>query len=244
MEKQIKELMKEFENMLEENPEKVMEFTKHLYKHNPEAVKKMLMTYEDNGHIKDKRTYQELVDDLQWSNKQGYGEKWTLEKIKKNAGINFEETDFTEFDYAYLVNFLFSKCCKYTQDSYVFLKIARGLLEDKQKQMKLNKGSFMKKQKHQQRGEQAYYDLFFEAENENYNRRYRNENRGYDLDDYDNESYDEESRRRRYRSEANDDDDMEMENRRGRRRYRSESDYDDRNEGRYYKENNVGFRSY
>ena len=35
-----------------------------------------------------------------------------------------------------------------------------------------------------------------------------------------------------------------MENRRGRRRYRSEADYEDRNENRYYKDNNVGFRSY
>lgn len=244
MEKQIKELMKEFEQMLEENPEKVMEFTKHLYHHNPEAVKRMLMTYEDNGHIRDKKTYEELVDGLEWANKQGYGEKWSLEKIKKNSGINFEETDFSEFDYAYLVNFLFSKCCKYTQDSYIFLKIARGLLEDKHKQVKLNKGSYQEKHKNKSHGIQSYYDLFFEAEN----RKGRNENRRhYNYDDYENESYEsrnynEEDRRGRHRSE---DEDMEMENRRGRRRYRSENDYEDRNdyENGYYKESNIGFRS-
>ena len=33
MEKEMKKLMEEFEYMLEENPEKIMEFTKHLYKH-------------------------------------------------------------------------------------------------------------------------------------------------------------------------------------------------------------------
>lgn len=241
MEKQIKELMKEFEQMLEENPEKVMEFTKHLYHHNPEAVKRMLMTYEDNGHIRDKKTYEELVDGLEWANKQGYGEKWSLEKIKKNSGINFEETDFSEFDYAYLVNFLFSKCCKYTQDSYIFLKIARGLLEDKHKQVKLNKGSYQEKHKNKSHGIQSYYDLFFETENKQHDRRSRNENSyKYNNDedyDYDNE----ESRRRRYRSEN----DMEEENRRGRRRYRSENDYEDRNdyENGYYKESNIGFRS-
>lgn len=241
MEKKIKELMNEFEEMLEENPDKVMEYMKHLYQHNPEAVRKMLMTYEDNGHIRDKKTYEELVDCLEWSNKQGYGEKWTLDKIKKSSGINFEETDFSEFDFAYLVNFLFAKCCKYTQDSYIFLKIARGLLEDKHKQMKLNKGSYHQKHKHQGRGEQSYYDIFFEAENRHSrNENYRGRNESYDYDDYENNYDNEEDRRRRYRSE-----DEDMENRRGRRRYRSESDYEDRNENtRYYKENNVGFRSY
>ena len=49
MEKHIKELMNEFEQMLRENPDKVVEYTEHLYKHNPDAVRKMLMTYEDNG---------------------------------------------------------------------------------------------------------------------------------------------------------------------------------------------------
>ena len=241
MEKHIKELMNEFEQMLRENPDKVVEYTEHLYKHNPDAVRKMLMTYEDNGHIRDKKTYEELVDCLEWSNKQGYGEKWSLDKIKKSSGVNFEETDFSEFDFAYLVNFLYAKCCKYTQDASVFLKIAKGLLEDKHKQIKLNKGSYMKKHNHQGRGIQGYYDVFFEAEN----RRGRNENRRhYNYDDYENESYDnrnydEEDRRDRYRSE---DEDMEMENRRGRRHYRSEADYEDN--ARYYKDNNVGFRSY
>lgn len=236
MEKHIKELMNEFEQMLRENPDKVVEYTEHLYKHNPEAIRKMLMTYEDNGHIRDKKTYEELVDCLEWSNKQGYGEKWSLDKIKKNAGVNFDETDFSEYDFAYLVNFLYAKCCKYTQDASTFLKIAKGLLEDKHKQMKLNKGSYQQKHNYKGRGIQGYYDLFFEAEN----RRGRNEN--YDYEDYENESYDkrnydEDNRRGRYRSEDNE---MENENRRGRRRYRSE----DEDYNRYYKENNVGFRNY
>lgn len=236
MEKHIKELMNEFEQMLRENPDKVVEYTEHLYKHNPEAIRKMLMTYEDNGHIRDKKTYEELVDCLEWSNKQGYGEKWSLDKIKKNAGVNFDETDFSEYDFAYLVNFLYAKCCKYTQDASTFLKIAKGLLEDKHKQMKLNKGSYQQKHNYKGRGIQGYYDLFFEAEN----RRGRNEN--YDYEDYENESYDnrnydEDNRRGRYRSEDNE---MDMENRRGRRRYRSE----DEDYNRYYKENNVGFRNY
>lgn len=242
MEKEIKELMKEFEYMLEEEPEKVMEFTKHLYKHNPEAVRKMLLTFDDNGHIRDRQTYDKIVDCLEWSNKQGYGEKWTVDKIKSSAGINFDETDFSEFDYAYLVNFLYAKCCKYTQDAYVFLKIARGLLEDKHKQVKLNKGGFQQKHKYQGRGEQSYYDLFFDSDynrhSNNENRRGRYENENY-RNDYNNRSYDEDNRRGRYRSE---DGEMENENRRGRRSYRSEDDYENRNDyNRYYKESNMGF---
>jgi len=228
MEKEIKKLMQEFEYMLEEEPEKILKFTKHLYHHNPEAVKRMLMTFDDNGHIRDKETYEEIVECLEWSNEEGSGEKWSVEKIKKSAGINFEQTDFSEFDYAYLVNFLYAKCCKHVKDPYVFLKIARGLLEDKHKQIKLHKGSYHQKHKYHGRGEESYYDLFLESDENEYRRRSRN--KYYDYDG----RYDEEDRRR-YRSEN----DMNEENRRG---YRTENDNDYQNEyRRYYKESNMGF---
>ena len=108
MEKHIKELMNEFEQMLRENPDKVVEYTEHLYKHNPDAVRKMLMTYEDNGHIRDKKTYDELVDYLEWSNKQGYGEKWSLEKIKKKGiKIIFIPNSFVK-NYEYIVDIIIS----------------------------------------------------------------------------------------------------------------------------------------
>ena len=229
MEKEIKKLMEEFEYMLEEEPEKILKFTKHLYHHNPEAVKRMLITFKDDGHIRDKKTYEEIVDCLEHSNKQGYGERWSVDKIKKSAGINFEETDFSEFDFAYLVNFLYAKCCKYVKDPYMFMKIARGLLEDKHKQIKLNKGLFHQKHKYQGRGEQSYYDLFYEYDEEN-RRRYRNE-----YDNYDNRNFDEEDRRRSYSRN-----DMYEDNRRG--GYRSEDDFENRSDYmKYYKESNMGF---
>ncbi len=227
MEKEIKKLMEEFEYMLEEEPEKILKFTKHLYHHNPEAVKRMLLTFDDNGHIRDKKTYEEIVDCLEWADKQGYGERWNIDKIKKSSGINFEETDFSEFDYAYLVNFLYAKCCKHVKDPYILLKIARGLLEDKHKQIKLNKGAFHQKHKYQGRGEESYYDLFFEYDENNYRRRTRNK--------YNDENRFDEEDRRRYRSEN----DINEESR---RKYYSGNDYNNRNDySNYYKENNMGF---
>lgn len=206
------ELVEKFEYMIEKCPEKVVEFAKKMYEHEPHLVKHMLETFEDEGHITNKRKYDELIQKVKWANGNGKGERWQFDDIKKMAKVDFSNVDYTEFDYAYLINMLYAKCCKEFSDMSLFAKLAKCLLEDNDEETKMYKGAYANKQKYKQRGEQSYYND------------YRNDYRNYG-------DYDEESRRgrRRYRSERiNDFEDREYNNDNYENR-RSYNTYENRN---------------
>lgn len=209
------EITEKIEYMIEKCPEKVIEFAKHMYRHDPQAVERMLETFEDEGHITNKRKYDELIERAKWSNGNGKGERWSYEDIKKTSKIDFSNADYTEFDFAYLVNMLYAKCCKEFSDLSLFIKLAKCLLEDKDEDTKVYKGAYSNKKKHQQHGYQNYYN------------EYRNEYRN----NYD--DFEEENRRgKRYRSERD-----EYQN----RQFNDESDYQNRRNYNSY-QNNSFFR--
>ncbi|MCM1003584.1 MAG: hypothetical protein NC408_04510 [Candidatus Gastranaerophilales bacterium] len=214
-------ISEKIEYLMEKCPEKVVEFARHMYKHDPEAVERMLETFEDDGHLTNKRKYDELIQKVKWTNGNGKGERWNFEDVKKASKIDFANVDYTEFDFAYLVNMLYAKCCKEFTDMSFYIKLAKCLLEDKDEETKVYRGAYSNNKKHSQRGAQNYYN-----ENRSYN-----ENRGYD--DYD--DYNEENRRRRrYRSERMDD----YEN----RSYNEDNRYSDRRSYNEYQDRGGFFR--
>lgn len=198
--------------MISKNPHKIAEMLEMVYKHNPDIIEEML-EYDDMEHITNKHDYEEHVGKLKWANKNGSGERWKMEDLKRLAKIDFSNVEFTEFDFAYLVNVLYSKCCKYYTDMGMFIKIAQCLLEDDDEETKVYKGTQTKKHKHHKQGSQAYYNDYehynrYDEEDRRGVRRYRNER----MDDYENREYSDDNYNRRYR-----------------------------NENRYYKDTNMGF---
>ena len=175
---------------MEKKPEKLLEFVKKVYQHNPEVIEEMLENYEEFGHVTSEHKYKELTQRLKWKNGQGKGERWKSDDIKRFSRINFENEDFTEFDFAYLVNMLYSKCCKEFTDLSFYVKLAKCFLEDDDEETKMYRGAEHHQKKSPHYGPQSRYDDY---RNEDYKyedaRRYRNE-------DYRNEDY------RRYRNET------------------------------------------
>lgn len=194
------------EYLMEKYPEKVIEFAKHMYKHDPEAVERMLETFEDDGHITNKHKYDELVQKLKWANGNGKGQRWEFEDIKKMSRIDFSNVDYTEFDFAYLVNMLHAKCCKEITDLSSYIKLAKCFLEDKDEETKIYKGAYSNNKMQGRRGSQAYYNAYndeygYDEENRRH-RRYRSER----MDDYENRYYNDggyENRRNYNTSEQN-----------------------------------------
>jgi len=193
-------ISEKIEYMMEKHPEKVMEIAKHMYKHDPEIVERMLDYPDDADHITSRRKYEELTERIKWADGNGRGAKWNFEDIKKNSRIDFENVDFTEYDYAYLVNMLYAKCCKYISDPSVYLKFAKCLLEDRDEDTKIYHGAYQSKRKYSKRGEQDYYDDYHEPVryDEEYRRhgRYRSER----MNDYDRRTYENPNR---YYKESN-----------------------------------------
>lgn len=184
-------LTEKIEYLIEKNPDKVVEFAKHMYKHDPDAVERMLNYPENAEHITNKRKYDELIEKIKWEDGNGRGAKWSFEDIKKNSRIDFYNTDYTEFDYAYLVNMLYAKCCKYISDPSIYLKLAKCLLEDRDEETKIYRGHTYKERKYRHQGEQDRYTDYFEPNNYYEEDRRRRGSRGEYMNDY-------EENRRRY----------------------------------------------
>ena len=189
--------------MIEKNPEKIAKIIEKVYKYNPEIIEEMLEYPEDADHIPSRKKYEELIAKVKWADGNGRGAKWSFEDIKRNSKINFDSVDYTEYDYAYLVNMLYAKCCKHITDPSIFLKLAKCLLEDDDEETKMYRGAEHHRQQQSHRGIQSRYN-------------------DYDIDDYDEE--DRRGRRRHYRNELDDETRINT-------RYRYDSRYRDTNVG-------------
>lgn len=163
-------------------------------------------SFQDDEHIMNKHKYEELVQKLKWANGNGKGQRWEFDDIKKMARIDFSDVDYTEFDFAYLVNMLHAKCCKEITDLSSYIKLAKCLLEDKDEETKMYRGAYSNNKMRNKRGSQAYYNSYddnYGYDEENRRRgRYRNER----MDDYENRYYNDngyENRRHYNNSEQN-----------------------------------------
>lgn len=58
----------------------------------------------EDRHINNAEMYRKYVNNLEWSNKRGRGERWAMDDIIKRSDIDFNRERFTPYDYAYMVN--------------------------------------------------------------------------------------------------------------------------------------------
>ena len=91
----------------------------------------MLMKIMKYGcHIYNEELYNEAISYLEWANGKGKGAKWDVDTIIKLSDINFEEVKFYEYDYAYVVNMLWSDYCNVFTDTSYYIKMAKMYLMD------------------------------------------------------------------------------------------------------------------
>lgn len=81
-------------------------------------------------HIYDEEMYNEAVSYLEWANGKGKGAKWDVDTLAKLSGIDFEKTEFFEYDFAYVANMLWSDYCEIFTDTTYYLKMAKMYLTD------------------------------------------------------------------------------------------------------------------
>ena len=81
-------------------------------------------------HIFDVAMYNEAVSHLEWVNGKGKGAKWDIDTIVKLSGIDFEKVDFFEYDFAFVMNMLWSDYCEIFTETTYYLKMAKMYLTD------------------------------------------------------------------------------------------------------------------
>ncbi|MCQ2975153.1 MAG: hypothetical protein MJ211_10155 [Bacteroidales bacterium] len=81
-------------------------------------------------HIVDEDMYNKAVSLLHWVDNKGSGAKWTVTDIVRLSDIDFDNKDYYEYDYAYVVNMLYSDYCNVFIEPSYYLKMAKNYLED------------------------------------------------------------------------------------------------------------------
>ena len=119
-----------YEEELAKNPkfneELVMEWREQM----PEEFFRKMYEKAYGCHIYDEDLYNQAVSYLVWANDKGKGAKWDVDTIVKLSDINFEDVPFYEYDYAYVVNMLWSDYCNIFTDTSYYLKMAKQYLTD------------------------------------------------------------------------------------------------------------------
>ena len=138
-------------------------------------------SYNYGNHIQDPDMYRQAVRNLKWTNRKGNGERWNMDDIIKRSDIDFNQEDFTPYDYAYMVNARYADYGDISEKPDYYMQMAK---------YDLHNDSFP------ERGnERAYYDAQRRSRRYNYDNRYENR--------YENR-YDGYSERNSYRDRDND----------------------------------------
>lgn len=96
----------------------------------PEVYAKTMYEEEYGCHIVDKTLYHEAVSLLESTDEKEYGPKFEFEEILKLSNIDFSNKNYYEYDFAYVVNMLWSDYGHIINEpSYIF-KMAKAYLED------------------------------------------------------------------------------------------------------------------
>lgn len=96
-----------------------------------DALEEYEIEKEYGCHIGTEEFYEKSVNLLEWAGDKGEGAKWkNIDDIVKLSGIDFETKDYTEYDYAYVLNSLYADYCNVFTESSYYLKMAKNYLED------------------------------------------------------------------------------------------------------------------
>lgn len=110
----------------------------HILKHDPDMLFEILEDMEEKlgdlsefftSHIENIDTYNKFISVIK--NFDGTtGGHWTVEQVKANAKIDFNKSDYTCYDYAYVVNMRYSDDGQRMNQEFIF-DSAKDYLEDK-----------------------------------------------------------------------------------------------------------------
>lgn len=124
--------------------ESLQENLKYLVQHEPEKFLKLqnygavkdevslddfICTLRYGAHIRDLETYTKCINVLE--NRTGEPvPKWEYTAIKSKVNVDFTETEYTSYDFAYWMNMKYSDYGETTQDFSTYVKYTIADLED------------------------------------------------------------------------------------------------------------------
>ena len=119
-----------FEAKMREDSRFAERFIKKVRALMPDVYAKTMYEEEYGCHIVDISVYEKAVSLLEWADGKGYGAKFDVDDILKMSNIDFSNKNYYEYDYAYVVNMLYSDYGHIITELSQLLKMAKAYLED------------------------------------------------------------------------------------------------------------------
>jgi len=193
--------MRNIENAIDylksKKPEELAKFAKHVSREYPETIQHLVKHIKNDEHITNHHEYYKFVNSLEWNGNSGRGEKFKLDDVvrmaEKIAKIDFQEEEYTEYDFALTVNMIYAIWCKNFKETTTFLKLAKDFFDYLKIDNDQAYGDFFKpiKKKHQMEYRSEYrseYENRRGVPNSEYrneeDRMYNEENRHYNDSEY------------------------------------------------------------
>lgn len=115
--------------LVENEPEKFMKLENYSTMQDEVNIIDFIQALRYGAHIRDVDTYNKCVSVLE--NRTGEPvPKWEHHAIKNKVNIDFTETDYTSYDFAYWMNMKYSDYGEITQDFSTYVKYTIADLED------------------------------------------------------------------------------------------------------------------
>lgn len=115
--------------LIDNEPEKFLKLEQYATMQDEVDITHFIETLRYGAHIRDIELYNKAINTLE--NKTGEPTpKWEYNAIKNKVNIDFTDTDYTCYDFAYWMNMKYSDYGEITQDFSTYVKYALADLED------------------------------------------------------------------------------------------------------------------
>lgn len=115
--------------LVKNEPEKFLKLEKYKRMENSVSFEDFICTLRFGCHIRDLEFYNKAINTLE--NKTGEPvPKWDYQSIKNKVNIDFEDSKYTCFDFAYWMNMKYSDYGETTQDFSTYVKYTMADLDD------------------------------------------------------------------------------------------------------------------
>lgn len=117
-----------YRQKLKENPQFDHDMIMMFREEMPEEFAEVMQVCAYGKHL-DEDTYNRAIALLE--NKDGtQGAKWSVDSIREKSGMDFDSKNYTLYDFAYVVNAMYSDYSSVFTEPSFYLKMARLYLED------------------------------------------------------------------------------------------------------------------
>lgn len=138
----MESLQENLKYLVDNEPQKFLKLHKYAQIADSISFEDFITTLRHGCHIRDVETYNKAVSVLENTTGES-SPRWDYQNIKNKVNIDFSETKYTCYDFAYWMNMKYSDYGEFIQDFSTYVKMTMADLDDEDYQGDSSERAFM-----------------------------------------------------------------------------------------------------